>query len=322
MMNLSNTERLISNSLHAAPSNPSDRSNGLAKFGSFVTSPALHVPLLVALVLVTFGRTITSYFLADDFGHIGYIYAMCNGHWNMFWANFTGSFMQIPGITVYRPSQLLCELLDWLLYKADARGWYCSNLLYFSACTVALYMVCRRLLESLGPNRGALAAFSTAALFALNPLRCESVSWMVGRVDIVACLFYLMSFWLFMQPRTKINTAASIVAFSIGITVKEMPVGLPVVLTGYAFLFAPGQSQYTNRLDGLFCSCENRTDKMRSVVDHFGGLLLHQEIVFGDLRRRLCRWYRWRFDHQCDAQMGRSGHAASAFLPLQSGCRT
>ena len=61
MMNLSNTERLISNSLHAAPSNPSDRSNGLAKFGSFVTSPALHVPLLVALVLVTFGRTITSY---------------------------------------------------------------------------------------------------------------------------------------------------------------------------------------------------------------------------------------------------------------------
>ncbi len=259
MMNLSNTERLISNSLQSAPSSssaPFTPSTGLTKFGSFITSPALHVALLIALVLVTFGRTITSYFLADDFGHIGYIYAMCNGHWNMFWANFTGSFMQIPGITVYRPSQLLCELLDWFLYKADARGWYCSNLLYFSACSVALYMVCRRLLESLGPNRAALAAFSTAALFALNPLRCESVSWMVGRVDIVACLFYLMSFWLFLQPRTKINTAASIVAFSIGITVKEMPVGLPVVLTGHSFLFALGQSQHTNRLDRFFVAAK------------------------------------------------------------------
>ena len=146
--------------------------------------------------------------------------------------------MQIPGITVYRPSQLLCELIDWLLYKADARGWYLSNLIYFSACTAALYMVSRRLLEPLGPNRSALAAFSTAALFALNPLRCESVSWMVGRVDIVACLFYLLSFWLFMQPRTKLNTAASLVAFCIAITVKEMPVGLPVVLSGYALLVA------------------------------------------------------------------------------------
>lgn len=204
----------------------------ISRFGS---NAYLHVAILTTIILICYARTVTSYFLADDFGHIGYIHAMFKGHWNMFWCNFTGNFMGIDGIKVYRPAQIMCEMVDWMLFRANAAGWYAMNLAYFVSAVSCFYLVVRKLVARFGTTRSAGIAFFAATLFALNPLRCESISWMVGRIDIVTSLAYLLSVLFFLKPRTVLNTSLSVGFFALAMLLKEMPVGLPIVLAAIEF---------------------------------------------------------------------------------------
>src|ERR1700721_1802969 len=85
-------------------------------------------------------------------------------------------------------------------------------------------------------------AFSllSAALFAASPLHCESVSLMVGRVDIICAFFYLLSLWCFIRKgdnHNRILTATGIIAFWIALLTKEMAIGLPALLSAICFLF-------------------------------------------------------------------------------------
>ncbi|MGH9551896.1 MAG: hypothetical protein ACRD3W_21100, partial [Terriglobales bacterium] len=196
-----------------------------------LTSPWLHMALLVGLVLVCFGRTTTSDFLADDWGEIGYISTIFNGRWDLFWSNFTGNFMQIQGMAVYRPMLLVSLAADYLLYGSKAWGYYVSNLLYFSGCVVLTYLIARSLSQRWGSWRSSLSALLAAALFAANPLRCESVSWVVGRVDIVCCFFFLLSMFFFLRGGSRATRILSVASFWLALMTKEMAVGLPVVLT-------------------------------------------------------------------------------------------
>jgi hypothetical protein len=190
----------------------------------------LHVVILLAIVGFCFARTIATYFLADDFGHIGYLATACHGHWNMLWANFTGNFMQIPGMKVYRPWQMINEACDWLLYRADARGYYATNIAYFFGCVILLYLIGRNIFREWGPARASSTALFAAILFAANPLRCESVSWMVGRVDIVAGFFYLLAGFIYLTQTSLRWRLAGTFSFLLALLTKEMPVGLPILL--------------------------------------------------------------------------------------------
>ena len=210
---------------------------------SFWTSGALHIIILLALVACTFARTLTSYFLADDFCEIAYVQEIFRGHPEMFWSNFTGNYMQIPGMSVYRP-WLLCSLaIDWLLFGAKAWGYYLTNILYLCGCVIALYAVVRVLTKNFGTIRSSLCALATAALFAASPLHGESTSWVVGRVDIVCAFFYLVGLYCFsvnaISPGAgnKKRTIFGVIAFVFAICTKEMAVGLPVMAAVIAYLW-------------------------------------------------------------------------------------
>ncbi len=203
------------------------------------------IVLLVALVFLTFGRTLSSYFLADDFDEIAYVSRIFNGEPGLFFSNFTGNFMQVPGMSVYRP-WLLCSLvIDWLIFHVQAWGYYLTNVLHFAFVAVLLYLSVRLLTKRWGTGRSALTAFFAGALFAVSPLHCESVSWVVGRVDILAAFFYLAGFCCFVanfSKRSRLRTICGIVAFVLALTSKEMAVGLPPLVATAAFLWADEQA--------------------------------------------------------------------------------
>lgn len=205
-----------------------------------IANPYVHLAVLLLIVGLCFGRTLTSYFLADDFGEVSYVSRIFNGEPHLFWSNFTGNYMQIPGMNVYRPWLLVSLVIDFLLYRANAVGYYFTNLSFFTGVVFLIYFVTRQLTRGWSRTRSAVAAFFGAALFAANPLRCESVSWVVGRVDIVCCFFYLSSYLLFLKSRNSVQrrfgyTAAGILAFLIAMGTKEMAIGLPVLLALTAF---------------------------------------------------------------------------------------
>jgi len=133
-------------------------------------------------------------------------------------------------------------MYDYALWGTDARGYYLTNLIYFAGDVLLLYFVARELLSSWTRWRRELASFFSAALFALSPLHCESISWVVGRVDIISCFYYLTSFLLLLRGRTLIGgkkrllTACAVVSFWVGLFTKEMAIGLPAIVALVGFL--------------------------------------------------------------------------------------
>ncbi len=206
-----------------------------------------HLFLLTALVWLVFSRTISSYFLADDFGEIAYVNRICSGEINLLWLNFTSNFMSVPGMSVWRPWLLVSLLIDFIIWKANPIGFYLTNLLSYNVTVILLYWLMRQLTESATKARSCLTAFLAAALFAVSPLHCESVSWVVGRVDIVCAVFYLLCLCLFVKadkahelsnkkPYWRL-VAAYLTCFWISIWTKEMTIRAPVLAPALIFLF-------------------------------------------------------------------------------------
>lgn len=217
--------------------------NTLLKLAS---SPILHVTLLVVLCLACFGRTLGSYFLADDIGEVRYIYQIFNNNqWNLFWSNFTGNYMQVPNMAVYRPILMLSLLIDFLIWKGNALGYYLTNMLSFVGSTVLLYTFLKQLSAEWGRARSSFVAFFASALFAATPLHCESISWVVGRVDSLCCLFYLSALNCFLMSRTrasKLFTIAAVGLFFLAMGTKEMAIGLAPTMMAIGFLWTSPKS--------------------------------------------------------------------------------
>ncbi len=228
---------------------------------SIPTGICFDLLLILLCVVAVFGRTLTSYFLADDFGEIHYIHRICSGELNLLLANFTGNYMQISGMSVYRPFLLLSLLIDFLIWKTNAAGFYATNLLFYYLDAALLYLIVLKLGMSGNRLRNRLTALTASALFALSPLHCESVSWVLGRVDIVCAFFYLLSFYLLflsLEVKSKKITACATAAFIFGLLVKEMAIGIPVIafLLGWLYkINTLGNSESASIRNGVAFAC-------------------------------------------------------------------
>lgn len=205
----------------------------------------LHLAVIVGVVLYCFVRTVRSYFLADDFGEVCYVSKIFAGDWPLFWSNFTGNFMQIPSMCVYRPWLLVSLMIDFFFWKSNAAGYYLTNIAHFTGCSWLIYGVTREITKTWSQRRSCAAALVAASMFAASPLHCESISWVVGRVDIICCFYYLLSFYLLLRSQSSVNRlmiALALVSFWMALMTKEMAIGLPVLVTAYAFFKQSGSS--------------------------------------------------------------------------------
>jgi hypothetical protein len=230
----------------------------------FLQNKILHIAILLILASICYARTLSSYFIADDFPEIAYVSNIVHGHPELILSNFTGNFMQVPGMKVYRPGMLLTILLDFVLYGSKAWGYFLSNLSYFCADVVTLYFLCRALTRDWFQNNAVVFAFSSAALFAISPLHCETISWMVGRGDPDSAFFYLLSLLLFVGYLNRLSVdklnavstsskmlVLSVLSYAVALSIKEMPVGLPAVASVIAFFWSDSREFKSRALNAL-----------------------------------------------------------------------
>jgi tetratricopeptide (TPR) repeat protein len=76
-----------------------------------------------------------------------------------------------------------------------------------------------------------------AALFALHPLRVESVAWVSERKDVLSTFFWMLTVWSYVRyakivnyPLSIVNYILSVLFFALGLMCKPMLVTLPFVL--------------------------------------------------------------------------------------------
>ena len=119
--------------------------------------------------------------------------------------------------------------LDYRLWGLHPSGFHLTSLILHAANAALVYAVARRVLARALPAGGEalrVGAGLAALLFALHPLRVESVAWITERRDVVSGLFYLLALLAYLFERRRLALGA----FALGLLAKAIVVSLPVVL--------------------------------------------------------------------------------------------
>ena len=140
----------------------------------------------------------------------------------------------------YMPLTWLTHGLDYVLWGMRPAGYHFVNLLLHALAAAAAYFVARRVLAAaVAPEpRGALrfAAAVAALLFAVHPLRVESVAWVTERRDVLCGVFFLLAVVCYLRAveddaRRRAGWYWSAVALAaLALLSKAMAATLPLVL--------------------------------------------------------------------------------------------
>jgi Flp pilus assembly protein TadD len=129
---------------------------------------------------------------------------------------------------------------DFAVWGMNPFGYHLTNLLLHTASAVLFYLVSRRLLglamPAAAPGVLILGAAAAALVFAVHPLRVESVAWITERRDVLSGLFFLAAILAYLrgvetgdriEPRWR---TYSLLLFAGGLLSKASVMTLPAVL--------------------------------------------------------------------------------------------
>src|SRR5256886_5877310 len=192
-------------------------------------------PLLVALfTLAAFLPALQNQFVnwddKDNFLDNPHYRGLGWTHLRWMWTTHLGHYIPLTWMTLG---------LDYLLWGMNPVGYHLTNLLLHAANAVVFFFVVRRILTLALPSseRGhalAVSAGVAALVFAIHPLRVESVAWVTERRDVLSGLFYLVAILLYLRACEGGAPGRgwywlSVAVFVLALLSKSMVVNLPVV---------------------------------------------------------------------------------------------
>ena len=127
----------------------------------------------------------------------------------------------------WHPLTWLSHMLDCQLFHLHPAGHHLHSVLLHAATAVLLFLLLLRMTGDLGPS--ALAA----ALFAVHPLRVESVAWIAERKDVLSGVLFmatLLAYAAYTFRPSPLRYAAVLAAYALGLLAKPMLVTLPCLL--------------------------------------------------------------------------------------------
>ncbi len=125
------------------------------------------------------------------------------------------------------PLTTLSHMADCQLYGLWAGGHHLTNVVLHAAAAILLFLALLAMTGALWRSGFA------AALFAVHPLRVESVAWVAERKDVLSGVFFMLALWAyarFVRQQSRGRFAAVMVFFLLGLMSKSMLVTLPFVL--------------------------------------------------------------------------------------------
>jgi hypothetical protein len=187
-------------------------------------SSALAAALLVLAIVLAFSPVADNGFVSfDDPGYI-----LDNGlvqdglDWHKMGRAFSATRM-----ANWHPVTWLSHMLDVELFGESPAGHHLMSVA-LHALNALLLMAA---LRALGGRLWTCAL--AAALFALHPLRVESVAWASERKDILAGTFWMLTIWAhvaYVKRPSPRRYGLLLLAFALGLMSKQMLVTLPIIL--------------------------------------------------------------------------------------------
>jgi Tfp pilus assembly protein PilF len=181
--------------------------------------------VLAAITFAVFGQALTHEFINyddDTYVYDNPIVVQGLTLKGIVWA-FSGSHA-----SNWHPLTWLSHMVDCQLYGLNPAGHHLTNILLHAATVIALFLVLRQMTGAFWRS-----AF-VAAVFAIHPLRAESVAWVSERKDVLSGLFFMLTVGAYVRyarlPWSAPRYGLVAFLFAIGLLCKPMLVTLPLVL--------------------------------------------------------------------------------------------
>jgi hypothetical protein len=191
--------------------------------------------LALALVAWANGPALSGDFVADDFG--------CLQLWN---GKSAGQILQLGDVSdgiwgapddELRPTFVLWYKTLLSLFGVAPLPLHTANLLLHLLSCLTVYGLVRQWWG----RPGRAAALAAGLLFGVMPVSAEPVAWLIGGVDVLSTLAYLLVLLLFVRFRAtgrRWAFFAAVVLCVPALFTKEIVVTLPVTLLGFDLLVA------------------------------------------------------------------------------------
>ncbi len=198
---------------------------------------------LAAMTWLVFGQTLRHEFINYDDGEQIYQHPVIRN--GLSWEGIVWVFSHSDD-GHWTPLNKISHMLDCQFYGLKPGGHHMTNVLFHSATAILLFLVLRRMTGFLWRS-----AF-VAAVFAIHPLRVESVAWVAERKDVLSGFFFMLTLWAYVRyvqkteirsqlsamgklshvprPLASVDYWLALLFFACGLMSKAMVVTLPLLL--------------------------------------------------------------------------------------------
>lgn len=207
--------------------------------GSGCAKALVFVALLLASFLV-YSPSLKAPFISDDYPYIVENYAIRN------FKNFPALFVtpypyNSPERGLYRPMTTVSYFIDYKIWGLSASGFRAANIIFSALASYILFLIAAHFLQN------PAWAFISALAFATHPVHTEAVAWPVGRAELLAGIFSLVSFHFYLQGRrSSVSIFNSKLAlcwlfYFAAILSKETALSFPLAIAFYEIFLCRGQ---------------------------------------------------------------------------------
>jgi protein O-mannosyl-transferase len=179
---------------------------------------------LVALTWAVFGQTLGHEFINYD--DPAYVYENPHVREGLTIQGIVWAFTHSHGQN-WHPLTSISHILDCQFYGLDAGGHHFTNVLLHTIAVILLFAVLREMTGALWRS------LFVAAVFAVHPLRVESVAWVAERKDVLSGVFFMLILWAHVRYARKPAPSRYVtmsIFFALGLMSKPMLVTVPLVL--------------------------------------------------------------------------------------------
>jgi protein O-mannosyl-transferase len=180
---------------------------------------------LVALIFIVFGPTLGFGFVNYDDNL--YVYENATVAGGLAPGSVAGVFTRAD-CDLYHPLTMISLMADAQIHGLRAGGFHLTNVLLHTGAVLLLFLVLFWTTDRLW------ASAFVSAIFAVHPLRVESVAWVAERKDVLSAFFFMLTLAAYVyytrQSRSIPRYLLMVTAFVMALLSKPTVITLPFVL--------------------------------------------------------------------------------------------
>jgi len=183
-----------------------------------------YVSSLIVIVLIVYGEVLFFDFVWDDipfikenqlirsFRYIPYV--------------FSNGMPTIEAPIHYRPLMMISLMFDYFIWGYNPSGYHLTNLLLHLGSSILLYTLLLNFVDK------KWQAFLPSLIFAVHPVHCDAVAWIMARGDILCGFFVILALLCYIKEKKFFST----MFFVLALISKEMAVTFPIIAFFYSWL--------------------------------------------------------------------------------------